>query len=303
MTTQGERAFELGSIVVPAGVVQPENVGALIASASAKHQVPVYSITSGSTSVGSDLGSRSMVPARAPKVLVIGGEGTNPYQVGEIWHHLDTQIGMPVTLIEQERLGRITLADYSHIVFASGRYDLNDKHSNAISEWVKAGGTLIGQMSALSLFSKEKWLSVQVSDRNDVDRLFDESGLTYADRSALAAKKLIAGAVYIANIDVTHPLFYGFDEPYLHVFKTANTVISSSQSPFNVPARYTRSPLVAGYSADVLAEKIAGSAAVVAQPMGRGRVIGFTDNPQFRGYWYGTSKLMSNALLLSEAIR
>lgn len=303
MTTQGERAFELGSIVVPAGVVQPENVGALIASASAKHQVPVYSITSGSTSVGSDLGSRSMVPARAPKVLVIGGEGTNPYQVGEIWHHLDTQIGMPVTLIEQERLGRITLADYSHIVFASGRYDLNDKQSNAISEWVKAGGTLIGQMSALSLFSKEKWLSVQVSDRNDVDRLFDESGLTYADRSALAAKKLIAGAVYIANIDVTHPLFYGFDEPYLHVFKTANTVVSSSQSPFNVPARYTRSPLVAGYSADVLAEKIAGSAAVVAQPMGRGRVIGFTDNPQFRGYWYGTSKLMSNALLLSEAIR
>lgn len=302
-TTGGERVFEPGSIVIPAGLAQPDNLAGLIASASQAQQVPVYSITSGSTSAGNDLGSRSMVPVQAPKVLIVGGEGADPYQVGEIWHYLDTQVGMPITLVEQARLGRMNLSGYSHIVFAAGRYELSDKDTKAIGEWVKAGGTLIGQMSALSLFAKEKWLSLQVTDRNDVDRLFDESGLTYADRDALAAKKLIAGAVYKADIDISHPLFYGFDEPYLHLFKTTNMIVSSSQSPFNVPARYTKSPLVAGYSADVLADEIAGSVAVIAQTMGKGRVIGFTDNPQFRGYWYGTSKLMSNALMLSEAIR
>ena len=79
-------------------------------------------------------------------------------------------------------------------------------------------------------------------------------------------------------------------------------MVFSNASPTVVPARYTDSPLVAGFSADPVANEIAGSVAVVAEAMGRGRVIGFTDDPQFRGFWYGTNKLMSNALFMAEAI-
>ncbi|MDC8829310.1 M14 family metallopeptidase [Alteromonas gilva] len=301
-THDGERAFSAGTIVIPQGVPQPPQLAALLNSAVQQTGVPVYSLTSGFTSSGLDLGSRGMVPVKAPKVLVVGGEGTSPYQVGEIWHYLDTQVGMPITLVEQDNLARTSLSQYTHIVVASGRYNLADSLVNDITDWVKQGGTLIGQTSALYLFEKEKWLDIDVSSSDDVQDLFSQKSLKYGDRSAYNAQQLIAGSVYKTRIDTSHPLFYGYDSDELNMFKTSNMMVTSNESPFEIPARYVESPLVAGYSASVLASEIGGSVAVIAEPMGRGRVIGFTDDPQFRGFWYGTSKLMSNALFMSEAI-
>lgn len=299
---EGNKAFTAGTIVVPMGIPQPPQLINTLKQASQREEVPVFSLTSGSTSSGLDLGSRSMVPVQAPKVLVVGGLGTSPYRVGEIWHYLDTQVGLPITLVDQDRLDRIVLANYTHVVFAAGQFNVNAGLSQKIREWVQQGGTLIGQTSALRLFSRESWLDIEVTNNGDIADLFKQNGLKYGDKSAFSAQQLVAGAVYNMAIDTTHPLFFGYDETTMPVFKTNNMIVSSSQSPFAVPARYAKKPLLAGFSADIVAEEIEGSVAVIAQSNGKGRVIGFTDNTQFRGYWYGTHKLLSNALFLSAAI-
>jgi hypothetical protein len=36
--------------------------------------------------------------------------------------------------------------------------------------------------------------------------------------------------------------------------------------------------------------------------IGKGRVVLFADNPNFRGAWYGTNKLFLNALFLGSEI-
>lgn len=301
-TAQGEQVFLPGTIVIPQGVPQPDNLMALLTDANQEYGLPVFSIKSGFTQAGIDVGSRSMVPLRIPKVLIVGGDGSSPYQVGEIWHYLDTQVAMPITLVEQSRLSRVNLDDYTHIVFASGRYDVDDSLSEKIAGWVREGGTLVGQMSAVRLFSSEHWLDVDVSTSGDITDLFSQKNLAYGDRAAYEAQQLIAGAVYAVNVDISHPLFYGFDKPVLHMFKTNNMIVNSNQPSVVVPGRYAKEPLVAGYSADILAKEIGESVAVIAQPMGKGRVIGFTDNPQFRGFWYGTNKLMSNAIFMADII-
>ncbi|OFI33575.1 peptidase M14 [Alteromonas lipolytica] len=301
-TASGDKAFAAGTIVIPQGVPQPSQLTVLLNQAAQDSGVPLLSITSGFTQQGIDIGSRSMVPVTAPKVLLVGGEGVSQYEAGEVWHYLDTQVGMPVTLVEQQRLARIDLNNYTHILFVGGRYDLSGKLADTISDWVRAGGTLVGQTSALRLFSQYKWLDVKLTSREDVAELFSEKSLTFGERAAHNAQQLVAGAVYQANIDISHPLYYGFDKSTLNLFKTSNMMASSSASPLVVPGRYSESPLVAGFSADVLAEEIAGSVATMAQPMGKGRVIGFIDDPQFRGFWYGTNKLMSNALFMANAI-
>lgn len=301
-TTQDGQSLAAGTIVIPRGVPQPADLVALLNNAAADTGVPVLSLSSGFTRTGIDIGSRNMVPVKAPKVLLVGGEGVSQYQAGEVWHYLDTQVGMPVTLVDQQHLGGITLQDYTHVLFVGGRYKLPDGFDEKLTDWVKAGGTLVGQTSALRLFARQKWLDIKLSSRDDVAALFSEKNLTYADRSAHNAQQLVAGAVYQANIDISHPIFYGFDETSLNVFKTSNMMVFSKASPTIIPARYTQAPLVAGFSADVLANEIGGSVAVMAQPVGRGRVIGFTDDPQFRGFWYGTNKLMSNALFMAQAI-
>jgi len=38
------------------------------------------------------------------------------------------------------------------------------------------------------------------------------------------------------------------------------------------------------------------------QRMGSGRVIAFTDNTNFRAFWYGTNKLLANALFFGHSM-
>ena len=70
--------------------------------------------------------------------------------------------------------------------------------------------------------------------------------------------------------------------------------------PFVNIAIYDKNPLMAGFSHDNNVKQIAGASALMAHSYGRGRVIGMTDNPVFRGYWYGTSRILSNALFFGK---
>ena len=72
--------------------------------------------------------------------------------------------------------------------------------------------------------------------------------------------------------------------------------------PFITVASYVKSPLIAGYTADELQKLIGGSAAIVSHNFGKGKVIGFATNINFRGVWYGTSRLMSNAIFMADFI-
>nr|MDJ0906823.1 hypothetical protein [Woeseiaceae bacterium] len=47
-------------------------------------------------------------------------------------------------------------------------------------------------------------------------------------------------------------------------------------------------------------DELAGTPALIAERSGDGAVILFADNPNFRGYWYGTNKLFMNALFFSR---
>ena len=45
---------------------------------------------------------------------------------------------------------------------------------------------------------------------------------------------------------------------------------------------------------------LAGTPSLIAERSGDGSVILFADNPNFRGYWYGTNKLFMNAVFFSK---
>ncbi|MEJ2257256.1 MAG: hypothetical protein P8X98_09650 [Woeseiaceae bacterium] len=45
---------------------------------------------------------------------------------------------------------------------------------------------------------------------------------------------------------------------------------------------------------------LAGTPSLIAERSGEGSIILFADNPNFRGYWYGTNKLFLNALFFSK---
>ncbi|MFT6330985.1 MAG: hypothetical protein ACJAYN_002933 [Bermanella sp.] len=297
------RDFSKGAIVIPMALQQPTNLLDILSAQAKKLNINLYNVASGLTTKGIDLGSNKFAAVTLPKVLLIGGKGTSQYEVGEIWHYLDTRIGLPATLLDLSDLNDIDISEYTHLVFASGSYtSVNDDTSAAIQKWVKKGGVLIGQKSAVSWFSKQKWIDNDVIATSTVDEAFTTKGLGFGDKDAFAAKKLIAGAVYRADVDLSHPLMFGFEDDDLPLFKTSNMVMKASNNPFNEVATYQEKSLVAGYTADELQKLIGKTTAIVAKPLGNGVVIGFVDNIHFRGYWDGTSKLMANSLYMSPLI-
>ena len=304
LSDQKSHDFAAGTVIIPTGLEQPNTLQTLLSGIQTDLEVPVYAIGSGHTTAGIDLGSRSMMPVDAPSVLLVGGRASSEYEVGEIWHYLDTRVGIAATLVEDHRLAGINLNDYTHIIFASGNYkSLKKKARRSVRQWVKGGGTLIGVRTALRLFAEQEWLPLSIMEKEKIDEAFPTEGLRFADQGARYAKKLIAGSVYKTNIDPTHPVFFGYDQSQLPMFKTTNMIVETDNSPFTTPATYTKSPLMAGYSAPQLTKMIGQTAAVVADELGQGVVIGFVDNIHFRGYWRGTDKLMSNAIYQSVHLK
>ena len=74
------------------------------------------------------------------------------------------------------------------------------------------------------------------------------------------------------------------------------------KTPFVTVGRYTSTPLMSGYAADELQALVSKSASIVAHSVGKGKVIAFVDDPNFRGYWRGTRRLLSNAIFMSNLI-
>jgi hypothetical protein len=44
------------------------------------------------------------------------------------------------------------------------------------------------------------------------------------------------------------------------------------------------------------------SAVIRVASQGRGRIVGFADNPNFRAFWFGTNKLFMNSIFFGQVI-
>jgi hypothetical protein len=72
--------------------------------------------------------------------------------------------------------------------------------------------------------------------------------------------------------------------------------MNRTKSPYKTPLQYTESPLLSGYISDDNLERLRESAAVIAHDKGSGSVIMILDRLSFRGFWYGTNKVLLNAI-------
>ena len=123
------------------------------------------------------------------------------------------------------------------------------------------------------------------------------------DASENLGKENIGGIILKVDLDITHPLAFGYRDTDIPIYKNNTVWLSASKNEYSTVARYSRNALIDGYISRKNSEEfLKASASLIVSPLDDGRVILFADNPNFRGSWYGTNRLFLNALFLGDKI-
>ena len=113
---------------------------------------------------------------------------------------------------------------------------------------------------------------------------------------------MIAGAIVEVELDPSHPLAFGYEGPRLAVFRSSTRQLAPPANPYELVARYSANPLLAGFVSAENLERLAGAPALLATRLGRGLVVRFADDPAFRSSWHGTERLLANALFFGALV-
>ena len=302
-TSQGLKSFDFGSLIIPVSLqkINSDNLYETLQNIQQKFNVDIFSVSSGLSSEGIDLGSRYVVPIKKQKTMMIIGTGVRSYEAGEVWHLLDQRVGMPISKIPIRNFDRVNLDDYSTMVIVSGNYNFNESQINKIKNWASRGNTIvsIGSGSKFLIDSNIVDEELYKHEKSDNENKFKP----YIDAQDNRGKEQIGGIILNAQIDMSHPLSFGYEDPIVPVYKNNTVWIKPSKNEYSSVVRYTSNPLIDGFITKNNSEKIDNTVSLVVSKVGSGRAILFSNNPNFRGSWYGTNRLFLNAILLGDKIR
>ncbi|HRF32590.1 MAG TPA: M14 family metallopeptidase [Cyclobacteriaceae bacterium] len=291
-----KKNFGYGTLVIP---VADQNISSdelfrLIKEASATAGVDVVSVTTGLSTEGIDLGSNNVRTVKPPKVAMLIGDGVASTDAGAIWYLFDSKLSMPITKVNTSQFARLQIADYNTLILAAGNYAmLGEAGISKIKTWMQQGGTLILLKSAVSWAINSKLIDEQLKKEEEKK---DTKRMDYVTAADYQGSRAIGGSIYKTNLDITHPLGFGYTSRELPVWRNTSVFIEPSKSSFNRVIQYTANPLLSGYIHPTNLEKIKNSVSLQVSNVGQGRAILFVDDPAFRGYWYGTNKLLFNAV-------
>jgi hypothetical protein len=305
------RSFSYGTLLAH---VSRQNISAdslfqILSDGSKKYGVEVYNVKSGMSSQGIDLGSNNIRALAKPKALMFVDEGVSSYEAGEVWHLLDTRVDMPITKLKVSMFNRADLDRYNVVVMVSGNYSqLDSVKIQKIKQWIAKGNTLITTRSATEWAIKNKLVkeSFVTDPEKKKDKKEEEKVVArkpYVDASANLGMKRVGGAIFQVDLDLTHPLAFGYHDSLLPVYRNSNVWLSPSKNEYSTVAKYTGKPHIDGFiSVENMKKYLQPSASLIVSSVGRGRVVMFADNPNFRGSWYGTNRLFLNAIFLGQHI-
>jgi hypothetical protein len=289
--------FDYGTIMIP---VQNQNksgdeIYELLNRLQKENHVKISALATGLTQ-GINLGSPNMSHLEMPKIAMLVGDGVRSYDAGEIWHMLDYRFEIPVTKLDTKDFNRVSLEKYTHLVIPSSSSNaLNSSGKSKLKDWARKGGNIIAYKGTANWLKAEKMI-----DFETVKDTVVAEDVSFGERSAFYGAKRIGGTIFNTKVDLSHPLLYGYHDEELAVFRNSNMMIKADKLSFNNPIQYTNTPLLSGYINKENLDLIKGTVPFKHDSYGRGNVMVFTDNTNFRAFWLGTFKLFMNSIFFSD---
>ncbi|MEO1656514.1 MAG: M14 family zinc carboxypeptidase [Pseudomonadota bacterium] len=307
-TTNGVESFPAGTLFVPlAGqTVDDVKVHLLARSVAAQEGIPVLAAVSGAgdTSIKA-VGGPSFQSLEKPSILLLMDGGVARYDMGEVWHLLDFEMEIPVTIRRIDELGGMDWSRYTHIIMPGGNARLDEATTKRVTQWIREeSGTLIA-LRGTALWAQQTFIGSgdeEHADEEDTEK--ERQRINYGDMLANNAEHVIGGAIVATDIDTSHPIGFGYADRLLPAHRNTTGVLKlPDDDPYAVVSAYPSSDIVlSGYVSERRQAELAGAPAVIAEPVGQGHVIMMSDNPVFRATFLGTNKLLLNSLFFSDMI-
>lgn len=296
-----DKKYDYGTIMVPVHnqKLDPDKLHTVLDEIAKENFIAIDAVETGYTPVGIDLGSNDFETLKMPKIALLTGDGITPYDAGEIWHLLDQRFHIPLTKIDVSYFNSINLEDYTHIVVPNSNADaLSDSGKVKLKTWIKNGGTLIAFRNTLKWLKNDDFIPLNFKSNK-----LTAKNLRFEDRNNFKGAQVTGGAIFEASLDRSHPIAFGYKNDKIALFRNTNVYLEPDSQSYNNPIQYTSKPLLSGYISEENLELLKSSVPFQHYDSGRGSVNVFTDNTNFRAFWYGTNKLFMNAIFFSELIK
>ncbi len=244
---------------------------------------------------GIDLGSGNFKTIKHPKVAMLVGVGVRSYDAGEVWHLFDQRFDMKLTKLDMSYLNRVDLSRYTTLILPDIKF-IDKQVESKLKEWVRNGGVLIGYRNVIKWLASNKFIDITFKKKK-IDTI---KNISFENRYLQSGAQVIGGAIFEAKIDRSHPINFGYKNDKIALFRNTTLFIEPNKKSYNNPIQYTSNPLLSGYISKENLKELKNTVPFKVQKMGKGRVIVFTDNTNFRAFWYGTNKLLMNAVFFGD---
>lgn len=300
-TNDGDQSFSKGSILILPGIqdLNNEELHRRLERHSKETGIRVFSASSGLSLSGIDLGSPSFRMLSPTKILMVTGDGVSSYSAGEIWYYFDRHQQIPITKVHTNRLNRVNLDNYEVVIMPSTwNFSGSENFAKQLKSYLSSGKTLILQGSASRWAIRNKLSNAEIINlKSGPDSLtsYSEIGQAYGAYA-------VGGCILEGRADLNNPLFFGYQNELFNVFKRKSWALEIPENNLAAPLTYTNSPLLSGYLHTAHEQVLSGKASIMVESSGGGRIVHLSDGTFFRGYWYGTAQILSNAVYFGSMI-
>jgi len=292
-----------------------------------RHDAELVPIADTWTDDGISLGSGRVATLKSPRVLLAWDSPTSSLSAGWARYVLERRFGVRVTAMRTSTLQNFNMHEYDVLVLPSGSYSFNEDALRRLRDWIRGGGTLVtlAEASRWAARDRTNLLSTDTLLRDGTPERDQSEGASGSGNQGGAAKpdpakpdpakpfdydeaitpererpENLAGAMLRVRLDRTHWLTAGLDEE-IQVVVEGSRVFAPLKldAGRNVAVYQPVDRLVAsGHVWEEARPLLSQRAYLMHQPMGRGHIVAFAEDPNYRAFAEATELLFANAVLL-----
>jgi hypothetical protein len=317
--------FPAGSLILKVAA-NPADLGERLPRLARETGAEIYGTNSGWVDDGVNFGSRWVVPIKKPAIAIAWDTPAQSGSAGATRFVLERQYGYPVTPIRTAQLGGADLSKFQVLILPSGgNYTsvLGESGIEHVKDWVASGGTIVALGDAVNFLGNSKVELLELVQENalregeekkaaDKEKasgrvpgtaIASETDFDKITRAATELPDSVPGAIARVRIRPDYWLTAGMGDS-VYTMVEGRAIYAPVKADKGINAAYYDAAdklVVSGHLWAENKKQMAFKPLVVSGTSGRGVVVGFTQDPNFRAIGDGLNILFLNAIFRGPA--